>query len=180
MDTANHIARVKEYVEAFSLHLGIDEKTAREYAYSSMMHDVGKLGIPDSILRKPGPLNDAEWEIMRTHPIKGKELLGKRSFYQHAADIAVAHHERFNGKGYPYGISGKQIPLSARIVAIVDIYDALTSRRPYKEPWPLEQAYKELQSLSGHHLDPMLVSEFMKLAQSGQLERISQRYAVAS
>lgn len=180
VDTANHIARVKEYVEAFALHLGIDGRTSREYAYSSMMHDVGKLGIPDSILRKPGPLNDSEWEIMRTHPIKGKELLGNRPFYQHAADIAVAHHERFNGSGYPYGISGNQIPLSARIVAIVDIYDALTSRRPYKEPWPVEQAFQELQSLSGHHLDPMLVSEFMKLAESGELDRISQRYAVAS
>ena len=180
VDTANHIARVKDYVEAFSLHLGIDDRTAREYGYSSMMHDVGKLGIPDSILRKPGPLNDSEWEIMRTHPIKGKELLGLRPFYQHAADIAVAHHERFDGSGYPYGICGKQIPLSARIVAIVDIYDALTSRRPYKDPWPVELAFQELRALAGQHLDPSLVSEFLKLGQSGELDRISQRYAIAS
>lgn len=179
-DTANHIARVKDYVEAFALHLGIDERTAREYGYSSMMHDVGKLGIPDSILRKPGPLNDAEWEIMRTHPIKGKELLGDHPFYQHAADIAVAHHERFDGSGYPYGVEGKDIPLSARIVAIVDIYDALTSRRPYKEAWSVEAAYQELHSLAGHHLDPFLVTEFLKLGQSGALQRIGQRYASAS
>lgn len=180
VDTANHIARVKDYVEAFSLHLGIDKRTAKEYGYSSMMHDVGKLGIPDSILRKPGPLNDAEWEIMRTHPIKGKELLGNRPFYQHAADIAVAHHERFDGSGYPYGIQGKDIPLSARIVSIVDIYDALTSRRPYKEAWSVETAFQELQSLSGHHLDPFLVAEFLKLGQSGELTRISGRYSLAS
>lgn len=180
IDTANHIARVKDYVEAFALHLGIDKRTAREYGYSSMMHDVGKLGIPDSILRKPGPLNDAEWEIMRTHPIKGKELLGDRPFYQHAADIAVAHHERFDGSGYPYGVEGKDIPLSARIVAIVDIYDALTSRRPYKEAWSVEAAYQELHSLAGHHLDPFLVTEFLKLGQSGALQRIGQRYASAS
>ena len=180
VDTANHIARVKDYVEAFSLHLGIDQRTAQEYGYSSMMHDVGKLGIPDSILRKPGPLNDDEWEIMRTHPIKGKELLGKRPFYRHASDIAIAHHERFDGSGYPYGVQGKDIPLSARIVAIVDIYDALTSRRPYKDPWPLKQAYQELNTLAGHHLDPFLVTEFLKLAQSGELERISEQYALAS
>ena len=180
VDTANHIARVKDYVEVFSLHLGIDDRTAREYGYSSMMHDVGKLGIPDSILRKPGPLNDAEWEMMRTHPIKGKELLGQRPFYQHAADIAVAHHERFDGTGYPYGLEGKQIPLSARIVAIVDIYDALTNRRPYKEAWPVERAFGELRALAGHHLDPFLVSEFLKLGHSGELDRISHRYALAS
>ncbi|WP_290577022.1 HD domain-containing phosphohydrolase [Ketobacter sp.] len=180
VDTAHHIARVRDYVETFSLHLGIDTRTAREYGYSSMMHDVGKLGIPDAILRKPGPLNDEEWEIMRTHPIQGKELLGQRPFYKHAADIAVAHHERFDGSGYPYGIEGKQIPLSARIVAIVDIYDALTSRRPYKEAWPLEQAFQELTNLSGHHLDPFLVAEFLKLGRSGELERISQRCALAS
>lgn len=180
VDTANHIARVKDYVEAFALHLGIDKRTSREYGYSSMMHDVGKLGIPDSILRKPGPLNDAEWEIMRTHPIKGKELLGNRPFYQHASDIAVAHHERFDGSGYPYGIQGKDIPLSARMVSIVDIYDALTSRRPYKEAWTIEAAYQELQTLSGQHLDPFLVTEFLKLGQSGELKRISQRYALAS
>lgn len=179
-DTANHIARVKEYVETFSLHLGIDKRTAREYGYSSMMHDVGKLGIPDSILCKPGPLNDEEWEVMRTHPIKGKELLGNKPFYHHAADIAVAHHERFDGSGYPYGIKGKDIPLSARIVAIVDIYDALTSRRPYKEPWPLDKSFLELQSLAGHHLDPFLVSEFLKLSETDQLENIRQRYACAS
>ena len=180
VDTANHIARVKDYVEAFSLHLGIDQRTAQEYGYSSMMHDVGKLGIPDSILRKPGPLNDAEWEIMRTHPVKGKALLGKRPFYQHACDIAVAHHERFDGTGYPYGITGKDIPLSARIVAIVDIYDALTSRRPYKEPWPVTEAYQELNTLAGHHLDPYLVTEFLKLGQTGALQRISEQYAEAS
>ena len=103
---------------------------------------------------------------MRTHPIKGKELLGNRPFYQHAADIAVAHHERFDGSGYPYGVHGKDIPLSARIVAVVDIYDALTSRRPYKEPWTTDAAFTELDNLAGHHLDPFLVNEFLKLLKS--------------
>lgn len=175
-DTADHIARVRHYVEAFSLHLGIDTPTARVYGYSSMMHDVGKLGIPDSILTKPGPLNDAEWEIMRTHPIKGKELLGNQPFYKDAADIAVAHHERFDGSGYPYGISGEAIPLSARIVAIVDIYDALTSRRPYKPAWSVKDSINELQNLAGNHLDPKLVNQFLKLEQTGQLKEIRQQY----
>lgn len=172
LDTADHIARVKEYVETFSSYLGLDERTAREYGYSSMMHDVGKLGIPDAILTKPGPLTEAEWQIMRTHPIKGKEILGDKPFFRHAADIAVAHHERFDGSGYPYGLKGQLIPFSARIVAIVDVYDALRSRRPYKAAWGEEAACNELQRLAGHQLDPHLVNKFLKLSQSGDLNRI--------
>lgn len=175
-DTADHISRVREYVESFSLFLGIDAPTAKVFGYSSMMHDVGKLGIPDAILTKPGPLNDEEWEVMRTHPIKGKELLGDKPFYQHAADIAVAHHERFDGTGYPYGLKGQDIPLSARIVAIVDIYDALTSRRPYKPAWSVEESIAELKTLSGNHLDPQLVSQFLKLEANGDLEDIRVKY----
>ena len=176
-DTADHIARVKDYVETFSLSLGLEPELSKQYGYCSMMHDVGKLGIPDAILCKPGPLSLEEWEIMRTHPEKGKQLLGDQPFFKHAADIAIGHHERFDGSGYPFGIPGRQIPLSARIVAIVDIYDALTSRRPYKAPWKEEDALKELQRLSGNHLDPYLVSRFLKLSQNDQLKTIHQRYS---
>ena len=172
MDTADHIARVREYVETFSRYLGLDVRTAREYGYSSMMHDVGKLGIPDAILTKPGPLDEREWQVMRTHPIKGREILGDKPFFRHAADIAVAHHERFDGTGYPYGVQGQQIPFSARIVAIVDVYDALRSRRPYKAPWSEEAACNELQRLAGNQLDPHLVNKFLKLSLSGDLNRI--------
>ncbi len=175
-DTADHIARVKEYVETFALYLGLDERTAREYGYSSMMHDVGKLGIPDSILSKPGPLNTQEWEVMRTHPIKGRDILGNKPFFRHAADIAVAHHERYDGRGYPFSLKGQQIPFSARIVAIVDVYDALRSRRPYKSPWSEEAACHELQRLAGHHLDPQLVSKFLNLSGSSELDRIRQAH----
>lgn len=172
IETADHIARVREYVETFSLYLGLDERTAREYGYSSMMHDVGKLGIPDAILNKPGPLTQEEWQIMRTHPIKGKELLGEKPFFRHAADIAVAHHEHFDGTGYPFGLKGQTIPFSARIVAIVDVYDALRSHRPYKAAWSEEAACNELLRLAGHQLDPLLVNKFLKLSQTGDLNRI--------
>lgn len=175
-NTANHIARVRDYVERFSLHIGLDPTEATVYGYSSMMHDVGKLGIPDVILKKPGPLNKDEWKIMRTHPIQGKKLLGNQPFYQDAADIAVAHHERYDGNGYPYGLKGDQIPLSARIVAIVDIYDALTNRRPYKEPWSVEESFKELDHLAGNHLDPLLVSQFLQLGKTGELQQIQHKY----
>lgn len=171
-DTADHIARVRRYVETFSLYLGLDKRTAREYGYSSMMHDVGKIGIPDAILTKAGPLTPEEWQIMRTHPIKGRELLGDKPFFRHAADIAVAHHERYDGTGYPYGLRGQHIPFSARIVAIVDVYDALRSRRPYKEPWSEEEACTELRRLAGHQLDPHLVDKFLHLSQTGDLEAI--------
>lgn len=177
METADHINRVREYVETFSLYLGLDARTAREYGYSSMMHDVGKIGIPDSILTKPGPLTEQEWQIMRTHPIKGKEILGNKPFFRHAADIAVAHHERYDGSGYPYGLRGQQIPYSARIVAVIDVYDALRSRRPYKAPWTEEATCNELQRLAGHQLDPHLVNKFLKLTQSGELGRIRQTYS---
>lgn len=176
LETADHINRVREYVETFSRYLGIDDRTAREFGYSSMMHDVGKIAIPDAILTKPGPLTEPEWEIMRTHPIKGREILGDKPFFRHAADIAVSHHERFDGSGYPFGLKGQLIPFSARIVAIVDVYDALRSHRPYKAPWTEEAACNELQRLSGHHLDPHLVSKFLKLAQNGDLVRIRQEY----
>lgn len=176
LETADHINRVREYVETFSRYLGIDERTAREFGYSSMMHDVGKIAIPDAILTKPGPLTKPEWEIMRTHPIKGREILGDKPFFRHAADIAVSHHERFDGSGYPFGLKGQLIPFSARIVAIVDVYDALRSHRPYKAAWDEAAACNELQRLSGHHLDPHLVSKFLKLAQNGDLVRIRQEY----
>lgn len=176
MDTADHIVRVKEYVETFARYLGLDERTAREYGYSSMMHDVGKIGIPDAILTKPGPLNEQEWQIMRTHPIKGREILGDKPFFRHAADIAVAHHERYDGSGYPYGLKGQQIPFSARIVAIIDVYDALRSRRPYKEAWSDEATCNELQRLAGYQLDPHLVNKFLKLSLTGDLNRIRQAH----
>ncbi len=172
METADHIQRVRAYVETFSRHLGLDERTAREFGYSSMMHDVGKIGIPDSILNKPGPLSAQEWQIMRTHPIKGREILGDKPFFRHAADIAVAHHERYDGSGYPFGLQGSRIPFSARIVAIVDVYDALRSRRPYKQSWDEESTLNELQRLAGHQLDPDLVGKFLQLSQSEELQRI--------
>jgi putative two-component system response regulator len=128
------------------------------------MHDVGKIGIPDSILIKPGKLNDKEWEVMKKHPIYGAEIIGEHSspLLKMAKEIALYHHERWDGKGYPNGVSGKDIPIWARIVSIADVFDALTSPRPYKRAWSIEEAVTYLKDESGKHFDPELVPIFLE------------------
>jgi len=127
------------------------------------MHDVGKIAIPDHILLKPGRLDDAELVIMRTHAEKGYEILreSKSRLLDLAAAIALAHHEKFDGSGYPQGLAGEAIPLHGRIVAVADVFDALTSERPYKTAWPLDRALSFLREQSGQHFDPACVEAFM-------------------
>lgn len=127
------------------------------------MHDVGKIGVPDNILLKPGPLTDDEWAIMRTHPQMGYQIIGHHDsiLLQLAAEIALSHHEKWNGKGYPSGLKGDQIPLAGRIVAIADVFDALTTKRPYKDAWPVEKALNLIREESGEHFDPELVPLFL-------------------
>ncbi len=140
------------------------------------MHDVGKIGIPDSVLLKPGPLDDGEWTVMRQHPAIGAEIIGEHDsgILQLARSIALTHHEKWDGSGYPLGLQGEAIPLAARIVAIADVLDALTSVRPYKKAWSMDDAFAHIAAQAGTHFDPALVPVFVSLRP--QIEAISQRW----
>jgi putative two-component system response regulator len=138
---------------------------------SSQLHDVGKIAIDDSILRKPGKLTEDEFEIMKKHTILGGEIIkdiqkktGEREFLDYAYIFAVYHHEKWDGSGYPYGISGDKIPLPARIMAIIDVYDALISERPYKKPFSHEEAIKIIKDGKGSHFDPALIELFLSVS----------------
>ena len=162
-DTESHVWRMAGISRLIGEQLGWDSKDLDELQYAAAMHDTGKIGIPSDILTKPGRLNTAEWEIMKTHAKIGYELL---SFSDHpilkmAADVALHHHEKWDGTGYPDGISGEKISLSARIVAVADVFDALTSDRPYKKAWPVDVAFKAIEEDSGSHFDPTVVSAFL-------------------
>jgi putative two-component system response regulator len=126
------------------------------------MHDVGKIGIPDNVLRKPGKLDAEEWEIMKQHTTIGSEILkdSTTDFIKLAGEIALSHHEKWNGSGYPRGLSGTDIPLAGRIVAMADVFDALTSARPYKEPFPLDKAMAIIREDTGTHFDPDVTEAF--------------------
>jgi putative two-component system response regulator len=134
--------------------------------HASALHDVGKVGIPDHILTKPGPLTADEWELMKTHTTIGGEILSGSSsaLVELSRTIALTHHEHWDGGGYPLGLRGERIPLPGRICAVGDVFDALLSARPYKEPWPLDQAMAEIERLSGTQFDPGLVRAFLPIA----------------
>ena len=134
--------------------------------HASAMHDIGKIGIPDRILLKPGKLDSQEWEVVKAHTTAGAQILAESSnpLVQMARDIAMSHHERWDGSGYPAGLKGEEIPVAARICAVVDVYDALLARRSYKEAWTAQQALAEIRQGSGTHFDPKLVVAFLALA----------------
>ena len=174
-DTGDHLRRVELGSRGLSAVLHerglfpeiIDQLFLDQIGQASILHDVGKVGVPEKILLKPGPLDAAEWEVMRSHAAIGgailgdaAQLLGGRNYLSLASEIALGHHEKFDGTGYPGGVTGDEIPVSARVVAVVDVFDALTSKRPYKEPWPLDKAVAKLQELSGTHFDPRMVAAF--------------------
>lgn len=167
-DTAMHLQRMSLYSKAIASAIGMNEADAEVIELAAPLHDIGKIGIPDSILLKQGPLDDFELKIMRNHPLIGYEILqdSPSKYLQMGGEIALAHHERFDGTGYPYGLKGKDIPLSARIVAIADVFDALTSARPYKEAWPVDKAFDYLREESGKHLDPELVDVMLSIRKS--------------
>ena len=174
--TGSHIQRVQHFSKALASALGLSETEAEEIGYSSMMHDIGKMYVPDAILRKAGPLGRDEWDVMVQHPANGVVILRDKPFYVVAREIAGNHHERWDGKGYPGKKRGEEIPLSARIVKVADVFDALTSRRPYKEAWSEEAAVKELVAQRGTALDPRVVDTFVCLYQEGAVSRIRRAY----
>ncbi len=139
--------------------VGLSEREADILHMAAPLHDFGKIGVPDEVLHKPGKLNEEEWEVMKTHAELGQEMLGKskRDILQAASLLAGHHHEKWDGSGYPKGLSGDNIHIYGRIGAIADVFDALGSRRSYKEPWPLENILKYLAEQSGSHFDPKLV-----------------------
>jgi len=162
-ETGMHILRISHFARTIAKAIGFSDEQADELLHAAPMHDVGKIGIPDAILLKPGKLTAEEWEVMRQHPAIGARIIGehKSSLLQLAATIALCHHEKWDGSGYPNGLAGEDIPLEARIVALVDVFDALTSERPYKKAWPIEEALDFIRQQSGGHFDPMLVDVFM-------------------
>ena len=174
--TGNHVGRVQHYAHALALKLGLPTEQAEEIGYSSIMHDVGKIHVPDGILQKPGPLSTEEWTKMRRHPADGVRVLRYESFYETARQIAENHHERWDGKGYPHGKHGEDIPLAARIVTVADMFDALSTRRPYKEAWPVEDSIRELEGQKGRALDPAVVDAFVALHEDGTVAEIRERF----
>ena len=162
-DTGAHIWRMAAYARALALACGWDVERCNRLELAAPMHDTGKLGVPQAILRKPGPLDAQEWVVMRTHPQVGFDILSKSPapLFQLAAEVSLHHHEKWNGSGYPQGLQGQAIPQSARIVALADVFDALSMKRPYKDPWPIEKIMAHIQADAGTHFDPELVAAFM-------------------
>jgi putative two-component system response regulator len=163
-DTGEHIQRIRRYSSLLAEKTGMDKKNIETILYAAPMHDVGKIGVPDSILMKKGKLSEEEFGIMKTHTVIGAKILtnSKSRILQVAESIAMTHHEKWNGKGYPQGISGNDIPLEGRIVALADVFDALTSNRPYKEPFLVEKTCDIIKDESGKHFDPELVALFFE------------------
>ena len=176
-ETGMHVIRMSHFSKLLALAAGHSPAWAEDLLNAAPMHDVGKIGIPDAVLRKPGPQDAAEWDTMRRHPEIGAEIIGEHpsGVLQLAREIALAHHEKWDGSGYPRGLAGEAIPLSARIVAIADVFDALTTRRPYKEPWPVQEAMNHIAAQAGKHFDPALVALFAPLLP--QLLEIRARWA---
>lgn len=178
-ETGGHIQRTKFYIKIMAEHLQkqekfssyLDDKTIALLCKSTPLHDIGKVGIPDNILLKPGKLTPEEFEIMKQHPVYGRDALraaerkiGKKlSFLQYASEVAFSHHEKWDGSGYPLGLAGEDIPLVGRLMALADVYDALISKRVYKPPFSHHKAVAIIQEGKGRHFDPLLVDIFMEL-----------------
>ena len=175
-DTGSHVLRVQHYTEHLALEMGVTAEEAEHFGLMSILHDIGKLYVQDIILKKPTKLDDTEWHLMQYHAEYGVKILGENPFFAVAREIAGAHHEKFDGSGYPKGIKSNDIPLSARIVAVADVFDALTSRRPYKEPWPVEKAIAQIQSMAGSHFDPAVVNCMNILLAKGIVQDVMQSF----
>jgi response regulator RpfG family c-di-GMP phosphodiesterase len=160
-NTGGHIFRIRELTRKICEGLGLASHITEDISFSSMMHDVGKIHIPDSILLKPGPLDDEEHRIMQGHCAAGEGMLGDKPVYGTAREIARSHHERWDGEGYPDGLKGESIPMSARIAAIADAFDALTHERCYKKTWPVRMAVYEMKALSAKQFDPDALDVFL-------------------
>jgi PAS domain S-box-containing protein/putative nucleotidyltransferase with HDIG domain len=162
-ETEGHTLRVTDMTMELARAFDLSDAELAQVRWGALLHDIGKMGIPDTILHKPGSLTDHEWSVMRKHPAFAYDMLSPIRYLQSALDIPYCHHEKWDGTGYPRGLKGKQIPLPARIFAIVDVWDALTSDRPYRPAWAKEKALQYIQTLSGTHFDPRVVDMFLKM-----------------
>lgn len=161
-ETRDHSERVMRMTVALARRAGLNGEALRYVRFGALLHDVGKLALPDSILVKPGPLDEQETAVMRTHPQLGRDLLMRTAFLRAAIDIPYAHHERWDGTGYPRGLRGNQIPLPARIFSVVDVWDALSFPRVYKSAWPEHEVLEYLRNAAGTQLDPAMVGLFLQ------------------
>jgi HD-GYP domain-containing protein (c-di-GMP phosphodiesterase class II)/PAS domain-containing protein len=162
-ETEGHSQRVTNESLRLATYIGLDDAQLLQIRRGALLHDIGKMGIPDAILLKPGPLTDEEWVIMKKHPTYALELLSSIPYLRPALEIPYSHHEKWDGSGYPNGLRGRQIPLSARIFAIVDVWDALCSDRPYRKGWPLQRVLKHIRDQAGTHFDPQVVEAFLQM-----------------
>ncbi|MBC7917115.1 MAG: response regulator [Rhodoferax sp.] len=161
-ETGNHVLRMSHFSRLIAKAAGLGDAVAEMLFLAAPMHDIGKIGIPDYVLLKPGKLNTQEWEIMQQHVRMGAEIIGDHpdELLAMARTVAMSHHERWDGTGYPLGLKGEDIPTVGQIVAMADVFDALTSSRPYKEAWPVEQAIQTILDSAGSHFDPGLIPAF--------------------
>ncbi len=162
-ETKHHCRRVQEYALMLADLVGVTKEQREQVGYGALLHDVGKIGVPDAILLKPGPLTETEWETMRNHTLIGYKMVSRIKFLKGATDIVLYHHERWDGKGYPYGIASEDIPLPARIFSVIDAFDAITSERVYKKAVPMEAARKEIARCAGSQFDPRVVDKFLEI-----------------
>lgn len=174
-NTGNHIRRISEYTRLLALEMGLRAEEAEECAQASILHDIGKLGIPDAILQKPARLTEDEFTFIRRHTTLGARILERHHWFQLAKDIALYHHEHWDGGGYPLGLRGNEIPLTARIVSVADVYDALSHKRPYKEAWEPERCIANLRENAGTKFDQTVVDAFLRLTDRGVFPRESEK-----
>ncbi|HKY31803.1 MAG TPA: HD domain-containing phosphohydrolase [Candidatus Polarisedimenticolia bacterium] len=173
-ETQGHSRRVSEYTVAVAREMGVQEPELTQMRWGALLHDVGKIGVPDAILRKPAALTPEEWIEMRKHPELGRRILAGIRFLEGAVPIVYCHQERYDGTGYPRGLKGDQIPLGARIFAVVDTLDAMTMNRPYRKALPYERARQEVIKFSGQQFDPAVVEHFLKIPEQ-EWEQINRR-----
>ena len=178
-ETGMHVIRMSHFSRLLGVAAGLSEQAADDLLHAAPMHDVGKIGIPDRILQKPGPLDADEWAVMQTHATIGADIIGVHAsgMLALAHNIALTHHEKWDGSGYPRGLAGEAIPLEGRIVAIADVFDALTSVRPYKTAWTVEAAVAYLEEQKGRHFDAALVDLF--IAELPAMRAVMTRWAEA-
>ena len=168
--TQGHAGRVSEIASVLAWQMGLRKEQLRQIEKAAILHDIGKIGVADAVLSKPGPLNESEWEEMRRHPELGRQVLNGIDFLRDAAEVVYAHHERWDGQGYPCGLKGEEIPLGARIFTVVDAYCAMTSHRPYRKAMPHRKAIDEILRNAGGQFDPAVVRVFAEAERQGLID----------